>query len=772
MKFIISLFLIICSTVGFSQEKPTERLIGFNHLEVAAAFVVIEKTYQVKLSYTDRIVANKTIFLPKKKRTLQEVLEALSNTLHLDFQFINNRYIVVTLFRENVFDEDSEKLNEIVINSYLAKGITKNKDASFVISPKKLELLPGLVEADVLESIQELPGVISPNETATGLNVRGGTADQNQIIWDGINIYHNGHLFGMLSTFNPNITQRVTFYEKGVPPKYGDRISSVIDIATTKKVAKALKVEAGLNGVSADFNIEVPIIKDKLSFLYAFRKSYQGIYETNTFKQIEEKVFQSTNIHVNDNENKFYFKDYNFKINFTPNKKNTFSFSLIHIDNDLEDLRNEEATSLSYKDILDTENDGYSLYWNKKWSDHLSQTTEISHSHYSLYYDFLTYKNNNLFSDFDKKNNIKDTRFSSEINLKMPSKNRITIGYQMAYKDVDYSFLEIKNNVLYELDMNKNQVTTQGFFANYINRSFSGFNFDAGIRLNYYTPFNQLKFEPRLVLLKKINNRFKIQLTGEIRNQIISQIEETVLSNLTLENKLWRLANNNDAPIINSKQVSAGAIYTHKGWTVDLDSYYKKVKGITALSLGFLSGANSERFHKGTQDITGVDFYLKKNFNHVKTWLSYSYIDINNNFDHVNNDNDFTASNEIQHAISSSIAYKTKKFQIALGWKWHTGKPYTISSINPNNNTVVFDAINTGRLPSYHRLDFSSVYHFTFSEKHHLKGKIGISIRNLLGTKKLLSREYTGNNIPNDPIVKVDYFSVGRMPNFVFRIFW
>ena len=770
MKFLISLLFILSAFVGFSQEN-TAITIGFKHTKVADAFVLIEKKYHVKLSYTDNLITDKIIFLEEKTRTLKKIIEELSEKLNLNFEYINTRYIVVTKKDAVLFNKNTKQLQEIVITGYLARGISKNKDATFKIKPKNLEILPGLIEADILESIQELPGVMSPNETATGLNVRGGTADQNQIIWDGINIYHNGHLFGMISTFNPNITQDVTFYNKGVHPRFGERISSVIDISTSNTIAKKTHVGIGLNGISADAFLETPLIKDKLSVLVSYRKSYEGVYETEAFERIEQKVFQSTKINdVNNSEEDFYFKDYNLKINYTPNKNNVFSASFIHIDNDLDHYYKNTENSTSYRDILDTENDGYSFSWRKKWNDNIQQTTQISYSNYRLNYNFITLKNGTQISDFDKRNSLKDTNISSEIALKTALDNTIHIGYQSTYKDVSYSFLET-TNLLYVLDRKNAKVNTHSLFTNYINRSFSFFDFDIGLRANYYSPLNKFRLEPRFMVFKDLNTHIKIQATGEIRNQIISQIEETVLSDLSLENKLWRLSDNTIAPIINSKQFSIGALYHNNGWSFDIDSYYKKVEGITALSLGFLSDG-SERFHKGRQKVLGTDFYLKKNFNPLKIWVSYSYIDIKNLFDNINNDNYFTASNQIKHAISSSVSYKTKKLQIAMGWKWHTGKPYTISTINPADNSIVFNGINTERLANYHRLDLSSMYHFSFSEKHKLKGKIGISIRNLLDQQNHISREYTGNNTPNDPIIVVDKFSITRITNFVFRVFW
>ena len=766
------IFFICIAFNGFSYaQKKLEKVILLDSIPVSEAFIVLEKEFDVKISYTDKIIKGKIIFLDKKKSQLKEVLDLLSEKLNLNFEFINNRYIVVTKKDSFTFLNETTELNEILINSYLAKGITKDKNAAFKIKPKELEILPGLIEADVLESLLELPGVMSPNETATGLNVRGGTPDQNQIIWDGITIYHSGHFFGMISNFNPNITNDVVFLNKGVNPRYGERISSVINISTKNTIAKNVNIGAGFNGISADVFSETPIIKDKVSVLVSFRKTYHELFETSSFEKIEDKVFQSTDIHSTDySEDIFYFKDQTIKLNYAPNKNNNFSVSYIHIDNDLKHSNENLNNKDTYQDILDTENNGLSATWNKTWNSKIKQTTAFSRSDFSLNYNFLTFKDRQQNSDFDKRNFVKNTAISTEVSVGMDSQNSALFGFQSVFKDARYSFKETVNNLQYILDEQSNQLNTYSFFTNYNNRTFSFFDFNVGVRANYYKELNEFRIEPRIIILKEIYNRLKLQVSVDIRNQTIHQIDETLISNLSLENKLWRLSDGDNSPIINSKQLTFGLLYDHLGWSFDLDTYFKRNTGISALKLGFLSN-DQNQYNIGDQKISGLDFYLKKNFKQIKTWISYSFTDIKNKFLTLNNNEYFTANNQIQHAISSSVAYKTEKIQVALGWKWHSGTPYTSLKTNPTN-TVFNDGINTERLPNYNRFDFSSIYNFSFSKNGKLKGKVGISIRNLLNQNNLISREYSGNNTPNDPITVIYKYSLRRTINFVFRVAW
>jgi len=755
---IVVIFAILFSISTFSQEEKSQE-IYFENENLEVVLNNLEKIYSVKFSYPSELVASKKITLEKESRTLDETLFEISLTSDIQFNRLDSTYIYLT-------QSQVEEISEVFVKSYLTQGITKNKDATFQINPNKLGLLAGLTETDILESIQQLPGVTSIDETATSFSVRGGSSDQNRVIWDNINIYHTGHLFGMVSVFNPNIAQNITFYNKGTNAKFGDRVSSVIDISTTNKISNKTQLELGINGINADVFLETPIIKDKLSVQTSFRRSYEDIFETNTFKKFEQKAFQHTKI---DGEF-FYFKDYNLKLNYSLNKKNRLSLSLIHIDNDLENDFSDTTLNTTYMDILDSENDGYNLQWNKQWNENINQKTSINLSKYRFNYNFITHQNNIFISDFSKTNTITDFGFSTDVTINIQKNKSINFGYQNSLKEVNFLFKEVKD-LLYILDEDNSNIDTHSIYSGYTYKNPKLFDFYGGLRVNYYTKLNTTRFEPRFVLNKELSENLKIQLTGEIKNQIISQIDETILSDLSLERKLWRLADGQNFPIINSFQISSGATYSKNNWTTDFDLYYKKTDGITALSLGFLNPTDNT-FHKGKQKVVGFDFYLKKKLsNRMQTWVSYSFLDVKNKYNGLNSDTYFTANTEIKHAISASLDYKINDFQFALGWKWRSGKPLTDLDIDINGNAF-YDGINTERLPYYHRLDFSSTYKFSFSKNGSTRGKVGFSVRNIYNNKNHISTEFSGNNTIDDPIKILEKHSIGITPNIMFRVYF
>ena len=98
------------------------------------------------------------------------------------------------------------------------------------VSPELTRSLPNLGEQDIFRSLQLLPGVSGSNESSSGLAVRGGTIDQNLVLFDDFTVYHVDHVFGYFSAFNTNAIKDVQLYKGGFGAKYGGRLSSVVDI--------------------------------------------------------------------------------------------------------------------------------------------------------------------------------------------------------------------------------------------------------------------------------------------------------------------------------------------------------------------------------------------------------------------------------------------------------------------------------------------------------------------------------------------------------------
>ncbi len=182
-------------------------------------------------------------------------------------------------------------LGEVIIQNTLITVIQKQADGSDLIQPDVLGILPGLTEPDVLQSLQLLPGIQSPNETASGLHVRGGTPDQNLILFDGIRMYNSAHFFGMVSAINPYVTKKIKVFRNGASAKYGNHTAGVIDMSSDTEVPEKMSAGLGANLTHADAFVKIPM-SNKVALIVSGRRSFADLFTTITFNQLTDKTFQ------------------------------------------------------------------------------------------------------------------------------------------------------------------------------------------------------------------------------------------------------------------------------------------------------------------------------------------------------------------------------------------------------------------------------------------------------------------------------------------------
>jgi hypothetical protein len=746
------LFILLFFQFSIILGQSNQQIIFFDDTDAIEVLDAIELKYKVRFSYLTNLFKEKKVTLPKKKYTLNEVLEALTVELNVSFTKINIGYYYIK-------KEAIVQLEEVVLVNFLTKGFIKKEDASFEIDSQKSGLLPGLTEPDILEQLQHLPSVLSLDDKASEFSVRGGVSDENRVIWDNIGIYQTGHLFGMIAALNPHLPKNVHFYYKGTPARFGERISSVSNIQSQVKWNNKRKVALGFNGVSIDALLISPLIKNKLQAQIAIRRSYTDLIKTPTFQKIEEKVFQNTTI----NNSNFHFLDASIVLNFKANKNNYFSLSAIHIDNTLKGKTTSDV--VIYKDTIAISNNGISLSWDKKWKKKNGLKTALSYSYYNLDYTHLRLNDITVLSNYNKKNTIKDILFSTIYSRVLNTKNSFDIGYQNSSKEVYFSF---DRNAMFT-DFNITKIYTYVGFVNYNFSNVKGFNLQLGLRTNYYTLADTWRLEPRLVINKKLNNTINYQFTGEIKNQILTKLDETVYTDLSLDTKLWHLNDGERYPLLNSKQLTSGLTYSKNNWSADVDFYWKKTIGLAALALGYLNPADPN-IHLGDKKTLGASLYVKKSSKAFDYWLTYAYLNSQTKFEGLNNEQYFDSNDEVKHSFNTAISYKHKTFNVILAWKFASGRPVSSYEID-NAGAIHFNGINTNRLPSFHRLDLSTNYYFTLMCKTNTKAKIGVSLRNIYNNKSLIGLVFTGNNTARDTVKVIKKYALGFVPNFSFRVY-
>jgi hypothetical protein len=171
--------------------------------------------------------------------------------------------------------QSTKLLNEVFVSANKEDKLHDVKMGIEKINMKMIKQMPmGMGEADLIKSSLLLPGVSSVGEAANGFNIRGGSIDQNLILFDGAPIINPSHFFGFFSSFNSDIIDDVTLYKSGIPARFGGRISSVMDIALKEGSREKVNVSGGISPFTGRLMVEAPLLKKKSSFIISARTTY------------------------------------------------------------------------------------------------------------------------------------------------------------------------------------------------------------------------------------------------------------------------------------------------------------------------------------------------------------------------------------------------------------------------------------------------------------------------------------------------------------------
>lgn len=749
---------------------------------LAVVLKALSKTYNISFSYADNTIKGKEITTPDISLSVENLLDFLSSETNLDFELLDNRFVIIKVKKKEKSNFKIQNLKEIVVNNYLTTGITKLNDGSLTIKPKDFGILPGLIEPDVLQTIQAIPGVQSTDETVSNINVRGGTHDQNLLLWDGIKMYQSGHFFGLISAFNPYTTKRVNIYKNGTSAKYGDGISSIIDMRLPNTIDNEFEAGLGFNLINADGYIKVPLSK-KTELQLSTRRSITDLIYTSTYDQYFKRIFQDSdlskgkkNINSITKNESFYFYDIAFKFLYDITKKDKVRFHFLNVNNNLNydeqstiNDRNEALNS-----ILSQENLAFGVTYTRDWSKKLSTTAQAYISNYNLdATNFDVINNQRLI----QKNEVYDISAKLDINYKVNNQLKINSGYH--FTEVGISNLEDVNNPNFrsfvrEVIRSHAVYAETGFLSNNAKTKLT-----LGGRLNYIQKFDLIFAEPRLSFSQRFLNNFRFEVLGEFKSQSTSQIIDLQNDFLGIEKRRWVLSNNHKnavingnqtihpIPILKSKQFSAGLHYTKNKLLISAETYIKKVDGITTRSQGF---QNQFQFINsiGGYEIKGIDLLLNKQFNDiVSSWISYSYSKNDYIFDELNNGKKFPNNADMSHALTFAGVYTNNTIKFAAGLNWHSGIPSTKPIINDNsNNQITYNQPNNNRLNDYLRVDCSATYAFNISDD--IKATIGASIWNLLNKENTINKYYILDE--NKKVNPVENKSLGITSNISFRI--
>ncbi len=656
-------------------------------------------------------------------------------------------------------------LDELVIRSYIIRGIDKKVGGKVEVDIQNTNILPGLTEPDVFFTMQNLPGIQSTNETVSDINIRGGSNDQNLILWDGIRLYQTGHFFGLISAVNPYIIDKSSIIKNGTSAKLGEGVSGTILIETPVNRTETFSAQVGSNMLNSDQLLQVPL--RNTSVMIASRQSLSGLVSTPTYNQYFERAFHDTDVLnaqgsnqvVNSNE-KFGFYDFSFNTISDFSKATKLKTGFLTINNSIRFDENAVVNSklISRSSNLDQGSVLGFVSLNHKWTDRLQSRFYGSITNYkqeSINFDVLTDQRHVL------DNEVLESSLKGEISFRANENWAISSGLQLVETGIR-NFRDINTPEFRSLSKEVNR-TSSAFFESSLSPHTNA-DLILGVRTSYFDKIDRFRIEPRLSALVRLGGAFTMEILAESKSQTSVQSVDFQTDFLGVEKRKWELINSQSTPLLTSNQGSLGFNYKKGMILLSLEGFIKEVDGVITSSQGFL---NQYQFTRSTGSYLarGVELLVNPRFGNMDSWMTYTFLNSDYTFPELVTPT-FRSNFDISHSLSAGLSYQLRKFQFSSGVNYRSGLPFTNQlGIDQDGENILYDSPNNTSLEPYFRLDFSTKYSFPISDK--IEGRCGVAIWNVTNKDNIISSYYRLQESVSEQIYQ---HALGFTPNVNFRL--
>lgn len=621
------------------------------------------------------------------------------------------------------------------------------------VSVKTIKELPTLMgEKDVLKVAQLLPGIVSVGEGSAGINVRGGNADQNLFYVNEMPVYNSSHLFGFFSSVNSGIIDNFTIYKGQIPAQYGGRLSSVFNVETRRGNKNKFFTQGGVSPISANAEIEAPILKDKISMMLSARSSYSDWI----LKRLKDPDLRNSSAS---------FYDFAAALDFDINANNRVAVFAYNSSDDF-DLN-------GYSDYT-YGNTGASVNFTHRFNLRLKSGLSLIASGYN----FDTTSKQDESSAYTHGYDLGHYELRASANWTPNENHNVQFGTSQILYQLDRGKIEPygSESLKSELDLGEEKGLESAFFIDDNLKLSSSINLYAGLRYSMFSKLGPAKVrsyyanaevkdenvsgetdyssgenvvsyhfpEVRAGADFKIDDYSSLKLSFTQMTQYLFMLSNTIS---IAPNDQWKLVDSHIKPP-RATQYSLGLFRSlpRLGLNASAELYYKQSKNIVEYKDGvdFLSTPYAETLLlQGEQDAYGAEMMLSREAGRLNGWLSYTYsrsfmtVDGGNGWDEINQGERYPSNFDKPHVMNLVLNYKVnRRFSLSSNLVYNTGRPVTIPEgvyyIN-NQPFIDYSDRNAYRIPDYFRVDFSLKMEGNLKRNKPLHSYWMLSVYNLTG---------------------------------------
>jgi hypothetical protein len=586
-------------------------------------------------------------------------------------------------------------------NRYSSEDIVNStRTSTTTLTAKDINAIPVLGgEADVIKTLQLLPGTVRGIEGSSDLFVRGGAADQNLVLLDGATIYNTGHLFGFLSVFNPSILDNVEAINGGFPASYGGRLSSILDITSNNDVAARTTGSGDIGLIASRLYLEQPLLKDKASFWVSARRTYID----KVVKAVGEEL-------------PYFFYDLNGKIILQPSPKNKIEFSIYNGKDVLDIFRDGNNDGNGFLTTYESGNTTQAFRWRRAFSTRWSSVVSLTRSLYN-------YRISNVFEENEllALSDIED--YSAKVLFRKDSlrnKGSVQFGGEWIRHAISPSVINTAGTITELLESSASNGKLAHEVAVHVEHEYpfsdrlivnAGLRASAGIanKKHYLVP------EPRLSIRYTVARNQSLKLSYSRMAQYMHRISNSAV---TTPMDVWYTVTDEIAPQTSHQIAGAWQHYSDKKMFFSAELYYKDMHDL----IGFEEGTNlffntdfESKLIQGTGKAYGLELLVRKESGKLTGWISYTLSWSRRQFTEINDGNWFPSRYDRRHNGAVVTQYLIgRRWAASIVWEFISGARFTpvvgqyvvlAPTLTGVDLIPVYSGINEVKLADTHRLD-------------------------------------------------------------------
>lgn len=679
---------------------------------------------------------------------------------YYDVRLVSDGRATFELFSETIY------LDPFVLEAQRAQdNVLRSQMSVVTMDAQTLRELPATFgEQDIVRSMTMLPGVQSVGEFGTGFNVRGGSADQNLILIENVPLFNASHLFGLISVINPDMVSNVTLMKAGIPARYGERASSVMDVRLNAGLDRTeTSIRGGLGLINSRLLLQTPVVEERATFSFGARSSYSD-WLLN--KMPDEDLMNST----------ARFHDFTAITNIALNPRNYLNlFGYYSYDR----FGFLEEQTIDYSNILS------SLRWNRIIHESLSSTLILGWSRYEYQVLEQPHINELLHSRMESSLDYKSLK--ALFSWQPWRDHSLEFGGNLIHYNIhpgELSPFGESSTVMHEL-MDAEQAVEMSVFVSDDMALGELVQMELGFRYTHYLqlgpatvnlyeegkPMNEQHItgkkdygqydivssygglEPRFGLRYRTGEASSAKVSYNRINQYINLISNTSVISPT---DLWKLSDTHIKPL-RSDQYAIGYFQNFLDNTIEtsLEAYYRNFHN----SIEYSSGAEIVMNELLETDVInakgygyGVELYVRKNTGRLTGWTSYTFSSSMRRSQEgfrekqINRNRYFPSNYDRPHNLVVNLNYNiSRRWRFGASFTYSSGRPVTLPELSyayGRDYLIYYSDRNKYRLPDYHRLDLSITLGQNLRTDQSGKGSWTLSLMNVYGRKNPYSLFY------------------------------